>query len=188
MSLKQILKKIKLSEKTISAVLGALVVVVVGVLLFNFFRTQGGKPEGDITPGGVQEEASESVERDLETLPTTHVVSEGENLWEIAEQYYDSGYNWVDIAQENNLARPDYLAVSQELTIPDVEVRRVEEEKPTAEIENYTVQEGDSLWKISVKIYNDGYQWTRIYEANRDQIGSNPSLIEPGLVLDIPID
>ena len=49
----------------------------------------------------------------------------------------------------------------------------------------YTVQKGDSLWKIAKQFYGDGKQWSRIHEANRDVI-ENPDLIQPGWVLRIP--
>jgi nucleoid-associated protein YgaU len=49
----------------------------------------------------------------------------------------------------------------------------------------YTVVAGDSLSKISKKLYGDANQWKRIFEANRDQI-KNPDLIHPGQQLKIP--
>lgn len=49
----------------------------------------------------------------------------------------------------------------------------------------YTVKAGDSLWKIAQRIYGNGNQWTKIYEANRDKI-KNPDLIYPGQKLTIP--
>ena len=49
----------------------------------------------------------------------------------------------------------------------------------------YTVAAGDSLSKISKKLYGDANQWKRIFEANRDQI-KNPDLIHPGQKLKIP--
>jgi nucleoid-associated protein YgaU len=49
----------------------------------------------------------------------------------------------------------------------------------------YTVQKGDSLWKIAERHYGDGSQWRRIYEANRDQI-KDPDLIHPGQIFAIP--
>jgi uncharacterized YkwD family protein/spore coat assembly protein SafA len=52
-----------------------------------------------------------------------------------------------------------------------------------AATDRYTVQPGDSLWKISVK-YHVG--WPEIYQANKSQI-KNPALIYPGQVLSIPI-
>lgn len=49
----------------------------------------------------------------------------------------------------------------------------------------YTVEAGDSLWKISEKFYGDGNQWRRIYEANRDEI-KDPDMIHPGQTFTIP--
>ena len=49
----------------------------------------------------------------------------------------------------------------------------------------YTVMAGDSLSKISKKVYGDANQWKRIFEANRNQI-KNPDLIHPGQKLKIP--
>jgi len=52
--------------------------------------------------------------------------------------------------------------------------------------DNYTVVRGDYLWKIAKKpdIYNDPYQWIRIFCVNRDKI-KNADLIYPEQVLTI---
>ena len=49
---------------------------------------------------------------------------------------------------------------------------------PKADFDEYTVVKGDYLWKIAGKddIYDDPYQWIRIYTYNRDQI-KDPDLI-----------
>lgn len=54
-------------------------------------------------------------------------------------------------------------------------------------IASYTVERGDSLWRISEKpsIYSDPWEWPLIYHANEEQI-SNPDLIHVGWDLDIP--
>jgi len=49
----------------------------------------------------------------------------------------------------------------------------------------YRVRLGDSLWKIAVKFYKDGYQWRRIYTANSDKI-KDPAIIYPLQVFLIP--
>jgi nucleoid-associated protein YgaU len=188
MTLKQFLKKIKLSERAISAILGVLVVVVAGILLFNFFQSRGEVEisQGEILDGQEQMAANLSQNQDL---PKTHRVLNGENLWEIAESYYGSGYNWVDIAEENNLADANILLVDQELIIPDVAIRLPDDDlvgTKGSQVNNYTVQSGDSLWKIAVAIYGDGYQWTNIYQANEVLIGTNPGMIYAGTVLIMP--
>jgi uncharacterized protein YidB (DUF937 family) len=52
-------------------------------------------------------------------------------------------------------------------------------------VRTYTVASGDSLSKIAKQFYNDGNQWQRIFDANRD-ILSNPDRISPGQHLRIP--
>ena len=52
--------------------------------------------------------------------------------------------------------------------------------------QEYTVQAGDSLWAIADKFYKAGAKWNKIYEANKDVIGDNPSLVRAGQVLRIP--
>lgn len=47
------------------------------------------------------------------------------------------------------------------------------------------VQPGNSLWRISRRIYGEGLRYTTIYEANRDQI-RNADLIYPGQIFAVP--
>jgi nucleoid-associated protein YgaU len=57
--------------------------------------------------------------------------------------------------------------------------------EPAPAEQSYTVESGDSLWAVAQRFYGDGNQWSRIYEANRDQL-DNPDMIQPGQVLRIP--
>ena len=49
----------------------------------------------------------------------------------------------------------------------------------------YTVQKGDSLWKIAQEKLGSGFKWSEIYEANRDAI-RDPDLIYVGQTLQLP--
>ena len=51
--------------------------------------------------------------------------------------------------------------------------------------QTYTVQSGDTLWRISEKIYGDGSRYMKIFEANTDLLDS-PDRIHPGQELVIP--
>lgn len=51
--------------------------------------------------------------------------------------------------------------------------------------ETYTVQPGDTLTAISLKVYGDRRYWHAIFEANRD-ILNDPARIYPGQVLRVP--
>ncbi|HOY46311.1 MAG TPA: LysM peptidoglycan-binding domain-containing protein [Candidatus Dojkabacteria bacterium] len=53
----------------------------------------------------------------------------------------------------------------------------------------YTVKRGDTLWEIAEASYGSGFEWKKILENNKDQIGFLPdgsqALIIPGQVLKI---
>jgi len=49
----------------------------------------------------------------------------------------------------------------------------------------YTVQSGDTLWKIAEEEYGDGKDYQKIFEANRNLL-QNPDHILPGQELIIP--
>lgn len=49
----------------------------------------------------------------------------------------------------------------------------------------YRVEDGDSLWVISKKVYGKGSQWEKIFEANKDVLDS-PDDVKPGMGLRIP--
>ena len=52
---------------------------------------------------------------------------------------------------------------------------------------DYTVQKGDSLWKIARDQLGSGARWNEIYEANRDVV-RDPNLIYVGQTLSIPTE
>ena len=49
----------------------------------------------------------------------------------------------------------------------------------------YTVQPGDTLWKISQEMYGNGAHYMKIFEANQPML-ENPDRIFPGQELKIP--
>ena len=58
-------------------------------------------------------------------------------------------------------------------------------ESAEAEARTYTVLSGDTLWKIAERMYGNGSQYMKIYEANTDLLES-PDRIFPGQELKIP--
>lgn len=51
--------------------------------------------------------------------------------------------------------------------------------------DTYTVEAGDTLSRISGKVYGESNRWMDIFQANRDQLPS-PNALKPGQVLRIP--
>jgi hypothetical protein len=54
------------------------------------------------------------------------------------------------------------------------------------EVRTHKTTLSDTLWKLAVQYYNDGYRWTEIYEANKALI-PNPNVLEKDLELVIPM-
>lgn len=201
--LKQLLKTIKLNESMLSMVFGVVTVVLIGILIMRMYGTN--KPaeiskEADKTEivekvGEVAVETKEDGKKYPAELPETVKVEPGEHLWMIAERYYGSGYNWVEIAKENNLKNASNISAGMELKLPKVAVIELQtpkmaEEKMEAnttpnkiEGDSYTVVKGDHLWKIAVAAYGDGYKWVEIAKANEI---THANYIEVGQVIKLP--
>lgn len=183
---------VNLDEQVMATVLGAVVVLVVGVLAYGYFRynqpNTAAKTEEELK---LQDEGVLGASGATVALPTTHKVETGENLWTIAEKYYSSGYNFVDIAEANNLVDANSIETGQSLKIPKVEPKQMTVKKtlvPEITLNRiggtqYTVVKGDYLWEIALRAYGDGYKWTEVSKANNLE---NPNLIHPGNVFKLP--
>jgi nucleoid-associated protein YgaU len=169
-------------DSYVSLALGLAVVLVVGMIAFNYFKAK-------MSPAKTAEEQKNETQTTA-SLPAKYTVKDGDTLWSIAETHYKSGYNWVDIQKANSLTNADLISAGQTLTIPDVKPITV----PPGEVSSATTQEplhpktytvvgGDCLWNISVRAYGTGYRWTEIAQANN--LG-NPDLIFSGNVLTLP--
>lgn len=112
-------------------------------------------------------------------LPTTWTVKKGEYLYKIAgyEQIYNDPLKWPRIYRANRdlIKNPNLIYPGWVLKIP----RGV--------VTSWTVYKGEYLYKIAgyEEVYQKGTDWTRIYEANKDQI-KDPDLIYPKQTLTIP--
>jgi len=170
----------------VSITLGFLVVIVGGLILYNYF-TQGRLTQQEQATRPGEPTITKTVEEKLQALPTIHTVVTGENLWKIALERYGSGYNWVTLQQANNLSNPDHIEVGQKLSVPAAEVIVPASDKmlatSTQQTRDYTVVKGDNLWKIALQESGSGYGWTQIAKLNNL---ANPDLIYPGNMLKIP--
>lgn len=180
---KTIVKRFDSTDSIVSLVLGLAVVLVLGMTIVNYVKSR--TQSAASTQKTAAEQAAGST-----SLPAKYTVVAGDTLWKIAETYYKSGYNWVDIRDVNNIANPDLIEAGTTLTIPDVQAKGIAvpeisaasvSEKPKDA--SYTVVQGDDLWNIAVKEYGSGYKWVDIAAANKLE---NPGVIHPGNVLKMP--
>lgn len=188
----------RFGESYTSLILGIVVVIIASILLISFVRNRGDidilqtdTPDISSTNIGPNEDNSDE---------SRYTVEEGDDLWSIAEKNYDSGYNWVDIQEANNIDNPNAIAAGTELIIPDVDPKsptvdtqtqsdvsdtatQISEAGDQITGSEHTIAEGDTLWNIAVRRYDDGYQWVKIAEANNLP---NPNRILVGNTLKLP--
>jgi nucleoid-associated protein YgaU len=79
------------------------------------------------------------------------------------------------------------LSLGNTVGVAEVDTSGLKIEKPSAESTMYTVQKGDTLWKIAEMHYGEGQgaKYPEIVKANTPPV-KNPDLIQPGWVLRIP--
>lgn len=184
-------------------ILGGLIILVVGLLVFNYYN----KNKASLGPAQQTAQVQEDVSP--ESLPGKYTIKEGDTLYEVAEKYFKDGFKYNEIAKANNLTSADEITAGTVIDIPKLETMETKESKPvttlTAEAEEplgegtgggnstiwgpkiegdtYTVVEGDWLSKIAGRAYGDIMAFEKIAKANNI---SNPDHIEPGQVLTIP--
>ncbi len=189
-------KTFRWGESYTSLLLG-IVVVIIGVLfvasLLKTHHTQ------DISATSTVNIEPTKQEQQIKPQQQTYVVQSGDDLWHIAEKYYQDGYKWTEIAKANNITNPSYIYKNDTLIIPTLPTSALsktmtdnqivtptpdQNANPQAITTNtYTVQKGDDLWHIAIRAYADGYKWVDIAQANNL---ANPSYIYSGNVLTIP--
>jgi nucleoid-associated protein YgaU len=92
-------KSLDSPDSYVSLALGLAVVLVVGMITFNYFKAKMETTK--------ESEAEKAKQEEMVSLPSEYTVKEGDTLWSIAEKFYKSGYNWVDIVEANSLANPN---------------------------------------------------------------------------------
>ncbi len=202
--LDKISRETESNQSRLSMVLGGLIVLVVGVLIFNYFN----KPKSDLGPASQTTATQSDVTPDQ--LPGKYTVKEGDTLFNIANSYYKDGYQYTEIAKANNLPNPDNIEKGQVLDIPKLDSSTTMQVAPSSspsslpqaamadngtgggnttiwgpriDGDSYTVTDGDWLSTIAGRAYGDVYSFQKIADANNI---TNPNLIEPGMVLKIP--
>lgn len=145
------------------------------------------------------------------TSGRTHKVVAGESLYTIAAAVYGDGHYFARIEDANPNVNSNRLRIGTVLIIPDTdavgspEVQQASatstspttlvsmtSAKPgaTADIDpakSYRVQPSDTLMGIARKLYGNGQDWQKIYDANKDVIGANPARLKVNMVLRLPV-
>lgn len=101
----------------LNLILGVLIVIIVGVLIFNYFNRAK-----DLGPASNVDTVTETTgDVTKENLPGNYTVKAGDTLFTIAEKYYDSGWEYVRIVEENKISDPNNVEEGRVLMIPRAE-------------------------------------------------------------------
>lgn len=142
--------------------------------------------------------------------PTKHTIVAGDTLSAIADRYYSDGRKSdLILAANPSLKNPRNLKIGTEIIIPPsgdsvgqsgaksslgsdslVSTNRSGGAQPARTVEasgkTYTVQQGDTLYGISQRVYGTGSKWETILKNNRALLRGDPKRLAPGMVLLIP--
>jgi len=159
-------------------------------------RNGGGSAHGTDGSGGSESGASGAA-------GGTHIVKAGETLSSIALSAYGSSAYYPHILRANPGINPNNLKLGTPLKLPPL--KEVKADAPAADhaadhpgensgalearidpSKQYRVQAGDSLYKISMKVYGKSTYIDRIYEKNKALIGADNKRLKLGMVLDLP--
>lgn len=122
------------------------------------------------------------------TKRSTYLVQNGDNLWDISIKL---GISHKDLIDANpSITNPNVIYAGQVINVPVNTINDIESN--TANIEDtsgnsstrgttYTVQSGDNLWDISVKL---GVSHKNLIDAN--PLITNPNLIYAGQIINVP--
>jgi nucleoid-associated protein YgaU len=117
----------------------------------------------------------------------THIVQPGEMLSTIAAATYGSSRKWKLIAEANPGINPNRLAPGTKLIIPALttpsESTAVTASATIDSRTQYEVQPSDSLYRISMKLYGKPDHVDKLYQDNKDVIGSDPRRLKLNMVL-----
>lgn len=126
-------------------------------------------------------------ERAAASSYTTYTVRKYDTLSSIAEDWFGSESKWNLIASANPSINPDRLRIGQQLRLPPKDATTVTRSRASSdERGRYVVRSGDTLTSIASARYGTSRGWRRIYDANRQAIGTDPNELRVGMVLVIP--
>jgi len=188
-----IFSKFKLTESYTSLILGAIVVLIAGILFVSFAKINRHTQTSSTTD---TPKTWDQIFNDSDTS-STYTVKPGDDLWTISENLYNDGFKWVEIAKLNKLKDPGLIYAGDKLAISTTAQEKSVLQKitQTKQAQNsivknnsitgntYKVVKGDCLWNIAVRAYGDGFRWVEIARANNL---TNPNLIHPGNLFKIP--
>ncbi len=146
------------------------------------------------TPTAPALSAKPAVAPSAATGTTKYTIKSGDTLSTIAGDFYKDTRKWSVIAKANPGIDPSKLKVGQVINVPTdgavarqattVPERASASSRPSGN--THTVATGETLSAIAERYLGSKGAWKRLYEANKDAIGSDPAKLKVGTKLVIP--
>lgn len=125
-----------------------------------------------------------------------YVVQAGDTFSTIANKVYGSKKYSQALIKANPDVNPSRLRIGKEIAVPPKEqvatvggsVGRdaAEITAPIDASRQYRVASGDTLSRISTKVYGTSTKWEELYAINKTLIGSEPGRLKVGTLIDLP--
>lgn len=143
--------------------------------LFNFIKEAGAKLFG----GGAQAATADGLKQEVQN-----------HGFDASKLDIDLSGDKVKLsgqAMTQEEAEKIILSLGNTIGVAQVDTSGLQIQQAAPESTMYTVQKGDTLWKIAEEHYGKGQgaKYTEIVKANTPPV-KNPDLIQPGWVLRIP--
>lgn len=116
---------------------------------------------------------------DTPSPSTTYTVKSGDSWWRIAQQQMGSGSKMYELAAANGKTVSSVIHPGDVLTVPQSTASTT----PAPSGKTYTVQSGDSWWRIADQQLGSGSKMYALAAANNKTI---EAVIHPGDVLVLP--
>ena len=125
-----------------------------------------------------------------------YVVQAGDTFSTISNKVYGNKKYSQALIKANPDVNPSRLRIGKEIAVPPKEqVATIGGSvgRDTAEISapidtsrQYRVASGDTLSRISSKLYGTSNKWNDLYETNKTAIGGDPARLKVGTLIDLP--
>lgn len=207
----------RLTESYASLLLGLVVVIIAAILLVSFIRNRN---IGNVTNPKQDISATKTVNQNDQQISSTakqgstYVVQAGDDLWKIAEEAYNDGYKWTEIAKANNITDPGMISTGQKLSIPTLGSQIAQNTTPTSAptsaptnsvstptqpvspSQNNQTPAGEKIASTTYTVVRGDYLWEIAVRAYGDGYKwldiarannlVNPNVIHAGNVLQLP--
>ncbi|MCL2330042.1 MAG: LysM peptidoglycan-binding domain-containing protein, partial [Phycisphaerae bacterium] len=174
----------------------------------------GTASESNTTASSGQNKSATAAATTATTGPRIHVVEKGDTYYSLAVKYLGHG-KYAKLIQEANPGRDgSKIHIGQKIKIPDLpnesagtsgtdkvgsdktagktaatgtKGKEIKETLPPIDPSRaYTVQPGDGWRSMARRFLSREEDYPKLYELNKERVNSNPDLLRPGMVIELP--